>query len=263
MALPRYRANNTPKPSGSANSTSVTPSPASAAGNSKTASSNKASQNSGAPVPGVLLGLSGGWLVARIFLFGGSLWLLEIIAMVAMAGFSHSKGGKVQKRVATAIIAVALLNLFVPGINPWIKSLRESQLHPPPPTEQSAGQEQVNPSPSPTPTPRATHRVIASGEVIVLDRNKAITIPEGRKSLCFSYLGIPGDKMVNQKVKIGEEIFSEMGTVCKDISHLSGNLPIVIFPDDNWSSQQVRDFYAYWRDQPGGQGEFPIIRIGE
>lgn len=245
----RYSLNNQSNPS----PTSASPSSPAPAGKGKGVSLPSGTS------PNLLLGLSGGWLLARMLLFGGALLPLEIIAILIGAGVSHFGGNKPLSKL---VMGVALLNFFIPGLNPGVKQIREAQLNPPP-TEQSAGQEQVNPSPSPTPTPRATHRVVASGEVIVLDGDKAITIPEGRKSLCFSYLGIPGDKMVNQEVKIGEEIFSEMGTVCEDISHLSGGFSVVLFPDDNWSSQQIRDFYAYWRDQPGGQGEFPIIRIGE
>jgi len=189
MALPRYRANNTPKPSGSANSTSVTPSPAPASGNSKTASSNKASQNSGAPVPGVLLGLSGGWLVARMFFFGGTLWLIEIIAISVAAGFVYPNG-KGQKKFATAIIAVALLNLFVPGINPWIRNLRESQLNPP-------------------------------GEMasIVINRDGEYDLPARPLKVCFTQTGDPAKTFYVDQQIIIEDIWqiTRRETGCDDI----------------------------------------------
>lgn len=242
---------------------STNPSPAPAAG-STGANSTPSPASASAP----------GWMVASApWAFWGSLIILTSLALrwipfnwglmllFAILGGGASLLLKKSKTIsffrwmAGGIILTTILSAwFFPQLPAAVESYQPGVPSP---------QEQVNQSPSPTPTPRATHRVIASGEVIVLDRNKTITIPEGRKSLCFSYLGIPGDKMSNQELNLGEEFFSEMGTVCKDISHLSGKVSVVMYPKDSWSSQQVRDWYRGWKNQPGGQGEFPVIRIGE
>lgn len=168
--------------------TSPSPSPTPASG-STGANSSPASQNTGGPAPGVLLGLSGGWLIARMFFFGGTLWLIEIIAIATMAGFAHSKGGKGQKKFAKAIIGFAILNLLFPGLNSWIKGFRESQLNPPT-TEQSAGQEQITQSLTPSPNPDWRRETLpSSNKAIVIERSGTIVLPEGKKRLFFSHMG--------------------------------------------------------------------------
>lgn len=264
MAPPRrYNLNNSSRPSGSSNNVggSTTSSPAPASG-SNTASSKTVLQSTGSP--GVLLGLSGGWLVARMFFFGGTLWLIEIIAISVAAGFVYPKGGKVQKRFATAIIAVALLNLFVPGLNPWIKGLRDSQLNPPT-IEQSADQPQQV-SPAPVEETPSTERVVVAGRKITLTGDGTYTIPAGRKSLCFTHLGIhDGSTRVPQEIKIGDEIFNTLGTKCFSLrEELSGKIEVDFFPNREYGDiKNVIKVYNYWRNQPNGQSEWPVIRIGE
>ena len=225
------------------------PSPAPASGNSKTASSNKASQNSGAPVPGVLLGLSGGWLVARMFFFGGTLWLIEIIAISVAAGFVYPKGGKVQKRFATAIIAVALLNLFVPGINPRIKSLRESQLNPPPPTEQSVGQEEQVAPPSPTPEVWDSTQFSDRGGIILDKPSQEIFIPLDSE-LCISELIDPdtGGNLL-QRVTVGTDEYNTRMSQCWDIS--PGKISILVGHPEG---AVIEDEYKRFG------GKLPVIR---
>ena len=263
----RYNLNNSSRPSGSTGtstgSTAPPPSPAPASGNS-TASSKKASQNAVSPGPGVLLGISGGWLIARMFLFGGSLWLLEIIAIATMAGFAHSKGGKGQKKFAKAIIGFAILNLLFPGLNSWIKGFRESQLNPPT-TEQSAEQPQQV-APAPVEEIPSTERVVVAGRKITLTGDGTYTIPAGKKSLCFTHLGIKdGSTRVPQELSMNGEIFNTLGTKCFELREdLSGVIIVDFFPEKDYGSpSNIVKVYNYWRSQPGGQAEWPIIRIGE
>jgi len=196
-----------------------------------------------------------------MFLFGGSLWLLEIIAIATMAGFAHSKGGKGQKRFATAVIALAILNLLIPGLNPWVKSLRESQLNPPPPTEQSVGQEQV--APDPVEEMPSTERVVVSGRKITLTGDGTYSVPAGKKSLCFENLGMKdGSSMKSQYLTINGLKYSALGTKCHSLpDNLNGKISVELF--NGKSRDRVKKIYDYWRSQPGGQAEWPVIRIGE
>jgi hypothetical protein len=263
MALPRYRANNTPSPSGSAGTSgsavSPAPAPASSGGASSASTASKNSGNSG-----VLLGISGGLLIARMFLFGGALWLLEIIVIVITAGFAHSKGGKGQKVTAKIIILLAVLNLFIPGFNSWVKGIRDNQLNPSPP-EQSAQQEQV--APAPLEETISTERVVVSGRKITLTGDGTYSdIPLGIKSLCFSHWGIKdGSTNVPQQISINGEIFNALGKKCFALDeNLSGKIIVDFFPNlDYGEPEKVKNIYNYWRSQPGGQAEWPIIRIGE
>ncbi|MEY2986200.1 MAG: hypothetical protein RJB24_429 [Candidatus Parcubacteria bacterium] len=235
MANRRYNLNNSSRPSGSSNnaggSTTSSPAPASA-------SSNKASQNSGAPVPGVLLGLSGGWLVARMFFFGGTLWLIEIIAISVAAGFVYPKGGKVQKRFATAIIGIVLLNLFVPGINPGVKQIRETQLN---------TTEEMYP--------------------IVIDKDGVYELPNRPLKVCFTKTGDINESLVH-KVLIQDILFSQHEDGCQNltktvqgktvsISLLSGQ-PYSQEVKDRIGMNDVNNNYEYYKKV--GFGHYPIIQ---
>lgn len=175
MANRRYNLNNSSRPSSGSTGASTggtPPSPAPAAGS--TGATKK--QNAGAPGPGVLLGLSGGWLVTRMIFLGGVLLPLEIIAIIIAAGFVYPKGGKVQKRFATAIIVVALLNLFVPGINPGVKQIRETQLN---------TTEEMSP--------------------IVIDKDGVYELPNRPLKVCFTKTGDPAkDFYIDQQIKIDD-----------------------------------------------------------
>lgn len=230
-------------------STAHPPSPTPAAG-STVANSSPASQNTGGPAPGVLLGLSGGWLIARMFFFGGTLWLIEIIAIATMAGFAHSKGGKGQKKFAKAIIGFAILNLLFPGLNSWIKGFRESQLNPPT-TEQSAGQEQVNPSPSPTPTPEVWDSTQFSdrGGILLDKPSQEISIPPDSE-LCMSELIDPdtGGNLL-QRVTVGTDEYNTRMSKCWDIS--TGKISIQVgHPEGAVIGDEYKRF----------GGKLPVIR---
>lgn len=180
------------------------------------------SQNSG--YPGILLGISGGWLVARMILLGGVLFPLEIIAIVITAGVAHSKGGKGQKVTAKIIMGLAVLNLFIPGFNSWVKGIRDNQLNPN--TEQSVlsgdkqSQTQINQPPD-----NPTTNIQPSGEIlewvkekcptegiILNQKEQIIDIPEGYE-LCQQLL-IIDDQMSNlgNNVTIGDRLYQTRRT---------------------------------------------------
>jgi hypothetical protein len=263
MALPRYRANNTPSPSGSAGTSgsavSPAPAPASSGGASSASTASKNSGNSG-----ILLGVSGGWLVARMFLFGGALWILEIIAIVITAGFAHKNGNKGQKKIAWIIIFFAGVNLFIPGFNSWVKGIRDNQLNPSPPEQSTQQQEQV--APAPLEETISTERVVVSGRKITLTGDGTYTVPSGKKSLCFENLGMKdGSSKTSQYLTIDGIEYSALGTKCHALDDtLNGEITVDFFPGKDYGSKEgVEKLYNYWRSQPGGQAEWPIIRIGE
>lgn len=238
----RYTLNNSSRPSGSTGTStgSTAPtSPAPAMGNS-TASSKKASQNAGAPVPGILLGMSGGWLITRMILLGGVLFPLEIIAIIVTAGFVYPKGGKVQKRFATTIIVIAILNLFIPGINPGVKQIRETQLNPP---------EEMTP--------------------IVINRDGEYELPNRPLKVCFTMTGDPVKNFyLDNRVNINGTIFVKREDGCKDlpktvqgktisISLLSGQ-PYSQEVKDKIGMYDVNNNYEYYKRV--GFGNYPTIQ---
>jgi hypothetical protein len=208
--------------------------------------------------PGVLLAGSGGWLLARMFFFGGALLPIEAIAILIADGFVCAKGDKVQKNLAALIIGFTALNLVFPGIIPWIRGFREAQLNPPAPIEQVA--------PPVEEPPPSTERVVVSGKKITLTGDGTYSIPRGRKSICLTNLGMKdGSQYVIQDVTVAgvEYIFS--GTKCAALpDELEGQVIIDFFPGkDHGTPEGFTKLYAYWKSQPGGQAELPIIRLGE
>lgn len=243
------------KPSTST-SPSSSPAPATSGG---TASANTASKNSGNS--GILLGVSGGWLVARMFLFGGALWLLEITAIVITAGVAHKNGNKGQKKIAWIIIALTVLNLFIPGFNSWVKGIRDNQLNPSPPEQSTKQQEQA--APAPVEETISTERVVVSGRKITLTGDGTYTVPSGKKSLCFENLGMKdGSSKKSQYLTINGIEYSALGTECHSLpDDLKGKTFVELF--NGKPRDRVKKIYDYWKSQPGGQSEWPIIRIGE
>lgn len=237
------------KGSNTSSSTNSSPAPA---GNSSGMKITSAS-------PGLLLAGSGGWLLARMFLFGGALWPIEAIAILIADGFAYNQGGKGQKKLAILIMALAGINLLFPGFNQGVKGLRESQLNPPAPVEQ------VAPPPEEVPPP-STERVVVSGKKITLTGDGTYYVPKGRKSLCLTNLGMKdGSQYVIQDVTVAgvEYIFS--GTKCVALpDELEGKVIIDFFPGKDYGTPEgFKKLYAYWKSQPGGQSEWPIIRLGE
>lgn len=260
----RYTLNNSSQPSGSTGTSTgstapTSPAPANSGG--KTPNSQKSVS------PGILLGISGGWLVARMFLLGGSLWILEIIAVIIAAGIAHSKGGKGQKVTSKIIIILAVLNFFIPGFNSWVKGIRDNQLNPSPP-EQSTQQEQV--APAPVEETISTERVVVSGRKITLTGDGTYTVPTGRKSLCFTAMGkTDGSEISDQTVEIeykGEKLrYSSLGSKCLIFpDNIVGKIKVDFFPGKSWGEEPVlSNMYKRYRTMPGGQGDWPVIRIGE
>ncbi|MGA1050623.1 MAG: hypothetical protein ACO3TG_03945 [Minisyncoccia bacterium] len=250
MSPRRYSLNNSSRPSGSTGTStgSTAPTPAAAPANSggKTPNSQKSVS------PGILLGISGGWLVARMFLLGGSLWILEIIAVIIAAGIAHSKGGKGQKVTAKIIIILAVLNFFIPGFNSWVKGIRDNQLNPSPP-EQSTQQEQVAPAPV---EEEVDKRAIlpVSKKYILLKRNGQYKVSPGKYKVCISWLG---DKTgyYNQGVKLNNEEFIATGSSCvqKEINTEFINVEFINPP------QIEVDTYLMMRNSKGGQGVYPFV----
>jgi hypothetical protein len=158
-------------------------------------------------------------------------------------------------------MGVALLNFFIPGLNPGVKQIREAQLNPPAPVEQEAPAPPVEEIPPPS-----TERVVVSGKKITLTGDGTYSVPKGRKSLCFTNLGMKdGSQYVIQDVTVAgvEYIFS--GTKCAALpDELEGKVIIDFFPGkDHGTPEGFTKLYAYWKSQPGGQAELPIIRLGE
>jgi hypothetical protein len=189
-----------------------------------------------------------------MFFFGGTLWLIEIIAISVAAGFVYPKGGKVQKRFATAIIVVALLNLFVTGLNPWIKGLRDSQLNPPTTEKSAEHPQQVSPAP-------VEEEIISKEPILprtnnptILKKSGEYNIPKGKYRLCFSWLG-HDNGYVNQGLKIGEQEFASTESKCLLVDIISDKTNI----DFINPYQTDMDTYEIISKQPGGQGVYPFL----
>lgn len=234
----RYTLNNSSRPSGSTGTStgSTAPTPAAAPANSggKTPNSQKSVS------PGILLGMSGGWLITRMILLGGVLFPLEIIAIIVTAGFVYPKGGKVQKRFATTIIVIAILNLFIPGINPGVKQVRETQLNPP---------EEMTP--------------------IVINRDGEYELPNRPLKVCFTMTGDPVKNFyLDNRVNINGTIFVKREDGCQDlpktvqgktisISLLSGQ-PYSQEVKDKIGMYDVNNNYEYYKRV--GFGNYPTIQ---
>jgi hypothetical protein len=208
--------------------------------------------------PGLLIAGSGAYLLARMFFFGGALGPIEAIAILIADGFAYKNGGKGQKNLATLIIVFTALNLVFPGLMPWIKGFREAQLNPPAPIEQVA--------PPVEEPPPSTERVVVSGKKITLTGDGTYSVPKGKKSLCFTNLGMKdGSSNTSQYLTINGVEYISLGTECHDLpEELEGQVVIDFFPGKEYGTPEgVRKLYAYWKSQPGGQSELPIIRLGE
>lgn len=133
----------------------------------------------------------------------------------------------------------------------------------PPPTEQSAGQQEQAAPVEETPS---TERIVVSGEKITLTGDGTYSVPKGRKSLCFTNLGLKdGSSNTSQYLTINGVEYISLGTDCHNLpENLEGNVVIDFFPGKEYGTPEgVKKLYAYWKSQPGGQAEWPVIRIGE
>lgn len=258
MALPRYRANNTPKPSGSANSTSVTPSPAPTTNTSPSngGGSSGKTQNWIMPIGIAYLVIRGLFIIGRNYITIFDWIIIIILAFFAILSFWKGKNRWLSLVLIVAIGCIIWFN------QAHIDSFKQQSTSP---TEQSAGkQEQV--APAPTEEIPSTERVVISGKKITLTGDGTYSVPMGRKSLCLTNLGMKdGSQYVVQDVTVAgvEYIFS--GTECKSLpDELKGDVIIDFFPGkDHGTPKGFKELYNYWKSQPGGQAEWPVIRIGE
>lgn len=251
MALPRYRANNTPKPSGRANSTSGTTSPAPVAGNST------ASQSASKDIPKWIMPLGIAYLVirgltiiAKIYI---GFWDWIIILGLAVVAIINLLSGK-QKSIS--LITIVAIGCILWGNDHNIKSNT---------SEQSVGQQQQV-APAPVEETISTERVVVSGRKITLTGDGTYTVPAGKKSLCFENLGMKdGSSKTSQYITINGIEYSALGTECHSLDDkLNGKITVDFFPSKEYGTPEgVKKLYNYWRSKPGGQSEWPIIRLGE
>ena len=218
-----------------------------------------------------------GWMVASApWAFWGSLIILTSLALRwipfnwgLMLFFAILGGGaslllKKSKTIsffrwmAGGIILTTILSAwFFPQLPAAVESYQPGV---------SSPQEQVaSPSPPPEEIP-STGIVVVSGKKITLTGDGTYSVPMGRKSLCLTNLGMKdGSQYVVQDVTVAgvEYIFS--GTECKSLPYeLEGDVIIDFFPGkDHGTPRGFKKLYKYWKSQPGGQAEWPVIRIGE
>lgn len=223
-----------------------------------------AGNSSGMKIPsassGNLLLGTGGLLLLRMLVFGWVLSPLEAIVVVIVSGFAHYKGDAGQKKLAKWFIGLGLVQFFAPTAIAWVQNLHQAQFNPPAPVEELAPPAEEVPLPS-------TERVVVSGKKITLTGDGTYSnIPKGRKSLCFSHWGLKdGSTNVPQQISVNGEIFNALGKECFPLDEtLSDTIIVDFFPNlDYGAPKKVKDMYNYWKSQPGGQAEWPIIRIGE
>lgn len=173
------------------------------------------------------------------------------LGVISLIGFFASSGK--QKKISAFLMGLSLL-LGIFSFSPW-DPYSTSQ-----PTDRQKAE------PIPPAKSISTERVVVSGSKIILMGDGTYRLPPGRKSLCLTNLGLKdGTSYVNQDLILNgvEYVFS--GTQCKDIpEQLQGEVEIDFFPGKEYGTPQgFRKLYSYWRSQPGGQAEWPVIRIGE
>jgi hypothetical protein len=177
------------------------------------------------------------------------------LGVISLIGFFASSGK--QKRISAFLLGLFLLL----GIISFTALSPYSQ----PPSGQSEGK-QHELAPSPSENPPSTERVVVAGRKITLAGDGAYNIPAGKKSLCFENLGMKdGSSMTSQYLTIEGVEYSAMGTECHALPEsLSGVLKVDFFPGKEYGTEEgARKLYQYWKNQPGGQSEWPVIRLGE
>jgi hypothetical protein len=174
------------------------------------------------------------------------------LGVISLIGFFASSGN--QKRISAFLLGLSLLLGIISftALSPYSS----------PPSERSEGPQQQVPPP-PFEDTRSTERVVVAGRKIVLSGDGTYNIPAGKKSLCFENLGMKdGSSMKSQYLTIEGVEYSALGTECHALPEsLAGLLNVDIFPGKEYGRDQK--LYQYWKSQPGGQSEWPVIRIGE
>lgn len=161
------------------------------------------------------------------------------------------------------ILALMIAIRFAPGL---IESLDYSHSSAPP--EQSAQQEQL--APAPVEETISTERVVVSGRKITLPGDGNYIVPVGRKSLCFTAMGkTDGSEITDQTLEIiykgDRSTYTTLGSQCFSLSDdMKGSIIVDFFPGKTWGEEPVlSNMYERYSNMPGGQGDWPVIRIGE
>lgn len=120
------------------------------------------------------------------------------LGVISLIGFFASSGK--QKRISAFLLGLSLLL----GIISFTTLSPYSQ---PPLGQAESQQQQVSPPPfEETPS---TERVVVAGRKITLAGDGEYIVPPGKKSLCFTHLGIKdGSTRVPQELSINGESFS-------------------------------------------------------
>ena len=242
-------------------------SPAPVAGNSMSTPSassggSSSSGQKGKGIPNWIMPLGIVYLVIRgVFIY----WLnyislldwiiILVLALLAIISFWNGKNRWLSLVLIVAIGCIIWFN------QAHIDSLKQKTGNK---NEQSTQQEQV--ATAPVEETISTERVVVSGRKITLTGDGTYIVPAGIKSLCFSHWGLKdGSINVPQQISINGEIFNTLGRKCFALKkNLSGKIVVDFFPHlDYGTPEKVKDIYNYWRSQPGGQAEWPVIRIGE
>lgn len=190
--------------------------------------------------------------------------MLSIIALSAILSGSKDISESLQRVMKlwfrlsiVGIVVLILATRFIPDLT---KKLDYSYLSKP-----TAPVEEVAPPAEEVPPP-STERVVVSGKKITLRGDGTYSLPKGKKSLCFTNLGMKdGTSTKSQYLTLNGVEYISLGTECHALPEdLEGEVVVDFFPGKKWgTTSEVKRLYAYWKSQPGGQSEWPIIRIGE
>jgi hypothetical protein len=179
--------------------------------------------------------------------------MLLIIALSAVLAGSKDISASLQGVMKlwtglsiAGIIALMVATRFAPGL---IQSLDYSNSSVPPPTEQSAGQQEQVQSQSPTPSSSWDSTQFSDRGGIVLDKpSQDVNVLENSE-LCVSELTNPlTNGNLQQKIFVGEEFFSSRMSQCWDIA--KGKYTIRIGDTDSAEIKQYKDY----------NGRVPVIR---
>lgn len=257
MALPRYRANNTPKPSGSS------PSPAPASGASKTPSGGGGSSGKSGN------GIIGYFLIPTIL---ATLWLVIRGVVSPPTHYSNIEIG-----IFIIVFVLTAINiLFGKGASKWISLvlvvvmgciiwgnynyINSSNATKNTSTEQSAGQEQVATAPATVEEEEISKEPILpkSNNPILLTKSGYYNTIKGKYRLCFSWLGDEedGGSRINQSIKINDVEFNSRGSNCYPYKSEGKIYVEFINP-----TQTPNDSYSYYKKRVGGQGIYPFLEL--
>ena len=201
-----------------------------------------------------------GWVQFNVLI------MLLIIALSAVLAGSKDISSSLQGVMKlwtvlsiAGIIALMIATRFTPGL---IQSLDYSNSSVPPPTEQSAGQEQVATAPATIEEIPSTERMVWAGKKIVLAGDGEYLFLKGKKSLCITALGMKdGSTLVPQDITIGGISYSTLGSKCQELPAELENIVIVDFsPGKPWGTKEaIINIYIEYNSKPGGIGQLPFM----